>query len=143
MEINSLAKIISRERVSSRHSKKKITISCFYRVTLNRPKNRAEYTSFWGEVPFSNCLLAVLINISFKLFRIYVSSTEKEIDWKPIGYCDKHLCYMEMLNHYNVHLKLILHCILTNWNLNKNLKIKNTYIKKRKKLRKLKVLEED
>ena len=29
---------------------------------------------------------------------------------------------MEMLNHCVVHLKLILHCRLTNWNLNKDLK---------------------
>ena len=34
------------------------------------------------------------------------------------GFC------MDMLNHYVVHLKLILHCVLTNWNLNKNLKTK-------------------
>ena len=26
-------------------------------------------------------------------------------------------CYIEILNHYMVHLKLILHCMLTNWNL--------------------------
>ena len=31
-------------------------------------------------------------------------------------------CCMEVLNHYIVHLKLILHCIITNWNLNNNLK---------------------
>ena len=30
-------------------------------------------------------------------------------------------CYMKVLNHY-VHLKSILHCMLTNWNLNKNFK---------------------
>ena len=29
---------------------------------------------------------------------------------------------MEVLNHYIVHWRPILHCILTNWNLNKNLK---------------------
>ena len=29
-------------------------------------------------------------------------------------------CCMEVLNHYIVHLKLTLHCMLTNWNLNKN-----------------------
>ena len=29
-------------------------------------------------------------------------------------------CCMEMLNHYVVHPKIILHCILTNWKLNKN-----------------------
>ena len=29
---------------------------------------------------------------------------------------------MEVLNHYIVHLKLIAHCMLTHWNLNKNLK---------------------
>ena len=29
---------------------------------------------------------------------------------------------MEVWNHYIVHLKLILHYKLTNWNLNKNLK---------------------
>ena len=31
-------------------------------------------------------------------------------------------CCMAVLNHYIVYLKLILHCMLTNWNLNKNLK---------------------
>ena len=30
-------------------------------------------------------------------------------------------CCMKVLNHYIVHLKLILHYMLTNWNLNKNL----------------------
>ena len=30
---------------------------------------------------------------------------------------------MEVWNHYTVHLKLILYCMLTNWNLNKNLKM--------------------
>ena len=30
--------------------------------------------------------------------------------------------YMEVLNHCIVHLKLIIHCMLTNWNLSKNLK---------------------
>ena len=29
---------------------------------------------------------------------------------------------------YTVHLKLILHCLLTNWNLNKNIKIKSTWL---------------
>lgn len=29
-------------------------------------------------------------------------------------------CCMEVLNHYIVHLKLMLHCMLTDWNLNKN-----------------------
>ena len=29
---------------------------------------------------------------------------------------------MEVLNHYIVHMKLMLHCMLTNWNLNKNFK---------------------
>ena len=32
-------------------------------------------------------------------------------------------CCMEVLNHYIVHLKLILNYMLTNWNLNKILKI--------------------
>ena len=27
------------------------------------------------------------------------------------------VCCMELLNHYIVHLKLIQHCMLTNWNL--------------------------
>lgn len=27
---------------------------------------------------------------------------------------------MEMLSHYTAHLKLMLHCLLTTWNLNKN-----------------------
>ena len=35
-----------------------------------------------------------------------------------IGYCT------EVLNLYIVHLKLILHCMLTNWNQNKNLEKK-------------------
>lgn len=34
------------------------------------------------------------------------------------GYC------MEVLNHYVVHLKVIQHCTLINWNVNKNLKRK-------------------
>ena len=29
--------------------------------------------------------------------------------------------FMELLNHYTVHLKLILHCTLNIWNLNNNL----------------------
>ena len=33
---------------------------------------------------------------------------------------------MEVLNHHIVHLKLI-HCMLTNWNLNKNLKMKTLH----------------
>ena len=32
--------------------------------------------------------------------------------------------YMEILSHCVVHLKLILHCMLTNWSLNKNLEEK-------------------
>ena len=31
-------------------------------------------------------------------------------------------CWMEVLNRYIVHRKLTLHCMLTNWNLSKNLK---------------------
>lgn len=31
-------------------------------------------------------------------------------------------CYMEVLNHYIIHLKLLLYCMFTNWNLNKNFK---------------------
>ena len=31
-------------------------------------------------------------------------------------------CHSEVLHHYTVHLKLMLHCMLTNWNLSKNLK---------------------
>lgn len=33
-------------------------------------------------------------------------------------------CCTEALNHYMVHVKLILRCILTNWNLNKNLSLR-------------------
>ena len=29
-------------------------------------------------------------------------------------------CCIAMLNHYILHLKLVLHCMLTNWNLKKN-----------------------
>ena len=35
---------------------------------------------------------------------------------------------MEVLNHYIVHLKLTLYCILTNWNLNKSLEEKRIMI---------------
>ena len=31
-------------------------------------------------------------------------------------------CHMEVFNHYILHLELGLHYMLTNWNLNKNLK---------------------
>ena len=31
-------------------------------------------------------------------------------------------CFMEVLNHYTVQLKLISHCMLSNWNLNKSFK---------------------
>ena len=37
--------------------------------------------------------------------------------------CDEHWVLMKVLNQYIVHLKLILYCMLTNWNL-------NTYFKK-------------
>ena len=33
-------------------------------------------------------------------------------------------CRMEVLSHYIVPLKLMLHCMLTSWNLNKNLREK-------------------
>ena len=36
--------------------------------------------------------------------------------------CDEHQCCVEMLIHYIVHLKLRLHYMLPNWNLNKNFK---------------------
>jgi len=46
-------------------------------------------------------------------------------------------CCMEVLNHCIVHLKLIVHCMLTSWNLNKNLeKILKNKIKKKKKKKK-------
>ena len=35
---------------------------------------------------------------------------------------------MEVLNHYIVHWKLILHCMLTDWNKNKKLKSQNNYV---------------
>ena len=31
--------------------------------------------------------------------------------------------YMEVLDHHVEHLELILHCMLTKWNLSKNLKL--------------------
>lgn len=36
--------------------------------------------------------------------------------------------YMDVLNHYIIYLKLILHCLLPNWNLNKDFKKKNVWI---------------
>lgn len=33
-------------------------------------------------------------------------------------------CYTEVLNHYNVYLKLVSYCMFTNRNVNKNLKNK-------------------
>ena len=41
---------------------------------------------------------------------------------------------MEVLNHYIVHLKLILLCMLTNWNLNKNSKNKKVKAPDRRRL---------
>ena len=38
------------------------------------------------------------------------------------GTWDEHWVLYKVLNRYIVHLKQILHCMLTNWNLNKNLK---------------------
>ena len=36
--------------------------------------------------------------------------------------CDEHWVLLGSLSHCIVQLKLILHCMLTNWNLNKNLR---------------------